>query len=71
MGQVSIIADVWSNQNYQPFLTMMAHLIAKVDEIITFQFKMALIMFHGLCSGHDGKVLAETVLKLFDRAQIT
>jgi len=71
MGQVSITADVWSDQNRQPFLAMTAHWIAKVEGTTSLQLEMALIAFHRLRGRHDGKTLAETVVKLLDRAQIT
>ena len=71
MGQISITADVWSNQNLQPFLAMTAHWIAKVEGTTALQLKTALIAFHRLHGRHDGKTLAETVMKLLDRAQIT
>ena len=69
MGQISITADVWSDQNRRPFLAMTAHWIAKVEG--TLQLKATLIAFHFLHGRHDGKTLAEAVLKLLDRAEIT
>src|SRR5713226_4581775 len=71
MGQISITMDVWSDQNRQPFLAMMAHWVAKVKGTTALQLKTALIAFHRLGGRHDGKTLAETVMKLLDRAQIT
>jgi len=50
---------------------MMAHWVAKVNGMSALELKMALIAFHHLRDRHDGKTLAETVLKLLDRAQIT
>ena len=50
---------------------MTAHWIAKVKGTTALQLKTALIAFHYLCGRHDGKTLAETVLKLPDRAQNT
>jgi hypothetical protein len=71
IGQISITADVWSDQNRHPFLAMMAHWIAKVEGTGALQLKTALIAFHHLRGQHDGKTLAENVIKLLDRAQIT
>ena len=71
MGQVSITADAWSDQNRRPFLAMTAHWIAKVEGTSALQLKTALIAFHRLRGRHDGKTLAKTVLKLLDRAEIT
>jgi hypothetical protein len=70
-GQVSITADVWSDQNLRPFLAMTAHWVAKVEGGTGLQLKTALIAFHRLEGRHDGKTLAEVVLQLLDRAQIT
>jgi hypothetical protein len=50
---------------------MMAHWIGKVEGTTALQFKIALIVFHHLHGRHDGKTLAETILRLLDRAQIT
>jgi hypothetical protein len=50
---------------------MTAHWIGKVEGMTALQFKMALITFHHLYDRHDGKTLAETILRLLDRAQIT
>lgn len=50
---------------------MTAHWIAEVEGTTALQLKMALIAFHRLRGKHDGKTLAETVLRLLDRAQIT
>jgi hypothetical protein len=70
MEQVSITVDVWSNQNCQSFLAMTAHWVARVEGTTVLQLKTALIVFHNLCGKHNGKTLAETVVKLLDRAQI-
>jgi hypothetical protein len=48
MGQISITADVWSDQNRRPFLAMTAHWVAKVEETSVLQLKSALIAFHHL-----------------------
>lgn len=51
---------------------MTAHWIAKITDTTTsLQPKMALIAFHRLRGGHDGKSLANTVVALLDRAGIT
>jgi hypothetical protein len=50
---------------------MMAHWIGKVEGTTALQFKMALITFHHLHGRHNGKTLAETILRLLDRAKIT
>lgn len=63
--------DIWSDQNRQPYLTMTAHWIVKVDEMTALQPKVALIAFHCVRGSHDGKSLAKIVLELLDRAKIT
>jgi hypothetical protein len=50
---------------------MTAHWITNVEETTALQPKMALIAFHCVRGGHDGKSLAKIVLELLDRAQIT
>ena len=35
------------------------------------QLKSALLAFHHLCGGHDGKSMAATILELLDQAGIT
>jgi hypothetical protein len=50
---------------------MTAHWVARVEGTTALQLKTALIAFHNLCGKHDGKTLAETIVKLLDRAQIT
>ena len=71
MGRISITADVWSDQNRRPFLAMTAHWIASSGGTGMLQLKTALIAFHRLYCGHDGGSLAQVVLKLLDRAEIT
>jgi hypothetical protein len=70
-GQISFTVDVWSDQNRRPFLAMTAHWIGRVEGATALELKMALIGFHRLRGRHDGKTLAETVLKLLDRAKVT
>jgi hypothetical protein len=49
----------------------MAHWVAKVDEAASLQLKMALIGFHRLRGGHDGKSVANALIALLDRAGVT
>ena len=71
MGQVSITADIWSDQNRRPFLAMTAHWIAKDEGSNALELKTALIAFHRIHGKHDGEMLAGAVLDLLDRARIT
>ena len=68
MGQVSITANIWSDQNCRPFLAMMAHWIAKDEWLNALELKMALIAFHRIHGKHNGETLAGAVLDLLDRA---
>ena len=70
-GQISFTIDIWSDKNRRAFLAMTAHWIGNVNETKSLQSKIALIAFHRLQGGHNGKSLANTVLQLLDRAGIT
>jgi len=70
MGQVSITADVWSDQNRRSSLAMTAHWIAKIEGTTSLELRSALIVFHHLRGKHDGEKLAGAVMSLLDRAQI-
>ncbi|KAJ8579536.1 hypothetical protein M405DRAFT_713939, partial [Rhizopogon salebrosus TDB-379] len=48
MGQVSFMADIWSNQALAAYLAMTVHWIAKVEETGTLALKGGLISFHQL-----------------------
>jgi hypothetical protein len=52
-------------------MAITAHWIAKVDGTTALQLKTALIGFHRLRGGHDGKSVAKAVIGLLDRAGIT
>ena len=71
MGEISLTTDIWSDQNHKSYLAITAHWIAKLEGTTSLQLKASLIVFHHLHGGHDGEVLAETVLQLLDRAGIT
>lgn len=70
-GRISFTTDIWSDQNRQPYLAITAHWISKSEGSPSLQLKTALIAFHRLRGGHDGKTLAKTVVELLDRAGIT
>ena len=52
-------------------MALMAHWVVKVDETTVLQLKMALIGFHHLHGGHDGKLVVKAVMGLLDRAGVT
>jgi hypothetical protein len=55
----------------RPYLALTAHWIAENKKMGALQLKSALIGFHCVRGNHTGKVLAQTVLYLLDRAEIT
>jgi len=61
--------DIWSDQNHHSYLAITTHWIA--NETGTLRSRAALIAFHCLCGGHDGKTVGEIVVKFLDRAAIT
>jgi hypothetical protein len=61
--------DIWSDQNRRSYLAITAHWIA--NEMGTLRSRAALIAFHRLRGGHDGKTVGEIVVNLLDRAAIT
>lgn len=63
--------DMWSDQNRRSFLAITAHWVATLKGTTILHLKTALIAFHRLHGGHDGKSIARTVLRLLDRAGIT
>lgn len=71
MGQVSLTADIWTDQCSRSFLALTAHWIAKVEKTTSLEYKTALVAFHRLPGKHDGSAIAEAVIKLLDRAHIT
>lgn len=70
-GHVSFTMDIWSDQNRRSYLAMMAHWIGHIIELNSLQSKAALIAFHRLCGGHDGKSLSRVILGLLDRVGVT
>lgn len=71
MGQISFTIDAWSDQNRQSYLAITAHWIAQHTGSGALKLKTALIAFHRVRGRHDGLSLAEVVLKLLDRADVT
>jgi hypothetical protein len=63
--------DIWSDHNRRPFMCITGHWIARDKTTRSLTLKVALIAFHRLIGSHDGKTMAETVLRLLDRAGIT
>ncbi|KIK24333.1 hypothetical protein PISMIDRAFT_42359, partial [Pisolithus microcarpus 441] len=64
-------SDIWSDENYRPFLAITAHWISKGDQPGTLKMKAGLVAFHHIPGNHTGINLAETTLRLLDRASIT
>lgn len=66
---MSCTMDIWSDQNRRSYLAITAHWIA--NETGSLRSRAALIAFHRLRGGHDGKTVGEIVVNLLDRAAIT
>ena len=71
MGQISFTINAWLDQNRQSYLAITAHWIAQHTGSGALKLKMALIAFHRVRGRHNGLSLAEVVLKLLDRADVT
>lgn len=52
-------------------MALTAHWVAKVNGTAALELKTALIGFHRLHGGHDGKSVAKAVMGLLDRAGVT
>ena len=70
-GRVSCTMDIWSDQNRRSYLAITAHWIVNNHKTGTLKYRTALIAFHRLHGGHDGKTVGEIVVNLLDRAAIT
>lgn len=68
---MSFTMDAWSDQNRRSYLAITAHWIGHVAGTTALQLKAALIAFHRLQGGHDGKSLGRVVVGLLDRVGIT
>ncbi|KIM68545.1 hypothetical protein SCLCIDRAFT_48933, partial [Scleroderma citrinum Foug A] len=54
LGQISLTADIWTDENRRPFLVTTAHWIASDENSATFRLKVALIAFHYFPGSHTG-----------------
>ncbi|KIJ19286.1 hypothetical protein PAXINDRAFT_69656, partial [Paxillus involutus ATCC 200175] len=45
-GQISHMANIWSNDNRRPFLAMTAHWISEEPSTGTLKLKLVLLAFH-------------------------
>jgi hypothetical protein len=68
---ISFTADIWSDHNRRSYLCVTAHWISRDMATKSLAFRNALIAFHRLVGGHDGKSLAQALLQILDRAGIT
>jgi hypothetical protein len=55
----------------RPFLAITVHWIGKAPRSTTLQLRAALIAFHHIPGSHTGDYIAQKLLELFDRANIT
>jgi len=63
--------DAWSDHNRRSYLAITAHWIGRVGETASLYPKAALIAFHRLRGGHDGKSLGTATVGLLDRVGAT
>ncbi|KIM52693.1 hypothetical protein SCLCIDRAFT_43256, partial [Scleroderma citrinum Foug A] len=61
-GKVSFTSDIWTDGNYCPFLTIMAHWISKDNVTGYLKLNMGLIAFHHIPSTHTGSNLVLIIL---------
>jgi hypothetical protein len=71
MRQLSFTINFWLGQNRQPYLAITAHWISQHKEISALKLKMVLIAFYRICNKHNGLLLANIVLHLLNRADVT
>jgi len=76
-GKISLTADGWDNKSMQAFLAVTAHYIRRVSVPNAKHGRGALKLETGLVAflptpgRHTGKILADCLLKITDRAKIT
>ena len=70
-GRISFTTDVWSNANLASYLALTAHWISLDEAKGRLELRTALIGFHRLKTRHTGQNLAEAILELLDRANVT
>jgi len=63
--------DVWSDSNRRGYLAITCHWLARDKATRQLQLRRALIAFHRLRGGHDGKTMANVALHLLDRIGVT
>ena len=68
-GKVSFTADIWSSATLMSYLAVTSHWIAREGNSLV--LKAALIGFHRITKVHTGKNIADAILSLMDRANIT
>ena len=69
MGRIRFTGDIWSD-NHQSHLCIIRHWLVRDPMMIGLQLKSALLVFHHLHGGHDGKSMAAIVIHFLDWAGI-
>jgi hypothetical protein len=69
-GKISITADAWSSANLSSFLAVTAHWISQ-DQSGRLALESALIGFQRVHGSHTGKNVAQYLLEILDRADIS
>ena len=71
LSNISFTTDIWSDNNLMLYLAMTGHWISEDPTMKALHLECALVAFHWLRDHHTGKSLANTVLYLLDRMNVT
>ena len=71
LGNISFTTDIWSDSNLKSYLAMTGHWISEDPTTKVLHLECALIAFHRLRDRHMGESLANTILYLLDRMNVT
>ncbi|KAN0135742.1 hypothetical protein V8E53_006633 [Lactarius tabidus] len=69
--KISFTADIWSNANLAAYLALTSHWISQDKLTGHLTIKATLISFHCIKKRHTGVNIANTILELLDRADVT
>lgn len=71
MGKVSFTSDLWSDSVLTSYMGLTAHYMVENGPAKDLELKSVLIAFHPLEGKHNAKNLAQIVVNLTDRAEVT
>lgn len=72
-GRVSLTADTWTdNQQLRSYICITAHWIGRDPQSKVLRLRSEILAFHHLSQdSHGGSAMAEVVVEMLDRAEIT